>query len=106
MAKASDLIGGGSAFAPFGESRATGTGWVIDPDLNTTGINVSTIVCTPSHYSDIYYVGGDKANINNNLIFYTGKADVLAICGLHLPAGVGLYVPGGDGAMTVTYDPI
>lgn len=105
MANASDLIAGRGAFARFGSLSATGTGWVIDPDTNTTGINVSTIVCKHDHYTNKYRVGGDKVTIENNVIFCTGASDVVTFSGLYLPPGVGLYVAPTEGPMTVVYDP-
>ncbi len=106
MAKASDLIGGGSAFAPMGTNRAYGQGWVIDPDLNTTGINVSTLQVKMGHYSDKFYVGGDKATINNNLQWNANVEAGHLLTNFHLPPGIGLYVSESDGEMTVIYEPV
>jgi hypothetical protein len=102
MANASELLSG-PRFTELGSNSADGTGWLIDPDLNTNGVTITTLCASAEAGGHVGRVGSDKATPGNNRLLYgqtvTGSHSLQNI---KLAPGEGLYVTGG-GAVTFDY---
>jgi len=96
MANASDFIGGGGgpAFTELGSSEAllNGVGWIIDPVVNTVGINLISLMASASTAGNEVRVGGDKVTITNNKLLSTRSVADVTFQNIYLPPGEGVYV--------------
>ncbi|WP_020398987.1 hypothetical protein [Kordiimonas gwangyangensis] len=92
MAKASDLVGGGTDFTiPTDASYGTGDGWLIDPALNTSGVLIYTLTARGSAVSTEGHIGSNKANYLANPKVWSDVDGSVVLSSLKLAPGVGLY---------------
>jgi len=93
MASASAIFGGagGDFTIPADASYATGSGWLIDPALNTGGVLIYTLVGNANSLTTEGYIGSDTVTPTNNKRVW-GKADgATSLSKIKLEAGLGLY---------------
>jgi|GEM_PF-3367897 len=90
MASASELLGSG--FVAVGSQTASGNGWLVDPDLNVSGADISTFYFKENTGNGEVRVGADKVTPSNNRLLVDGISDTVSFTGIRLTPGEGLYV--------------
>ena len=94
MARASELFGANDDFTiPADASHASGSGWLVDPVLNTGGVIIYTFSGFADSAVHAGFIGADKVDPTANAKIWADVNGGVSFSNLKLAPGIGLYVP-------------